>query len=598
MSLGFLLFLSMAALLLGAGLGIVLENRAWGIAALKGLMASFIGGLLALHLLPEAYASLGAMSLALVVAGFLAMVLPEHLLKERHNHTSDRLFTAEILWMGLAVHQLADGAALALASSQVKGDWQLAAVVLAHRVPVAAVIIWLFNKTNRSRGGWLRLGIMAIATFVGAFFARSLTPLMTSGFVEGFYAFMAGTFLHFLVHDFLDHHAHRVKDKSSEFFGFMGGLALLIFSMNSNLFGSAQHNHGNSGSGGFFETFLILLKETAPYLLLGLTISGLIHAFMPTSPFAWMRKGGPMRQSVKGMLFGLPLPICSCGVLPLFLSLARKGAPPAALIAFLIATPELGVDSFLLSVKLLGVQFTTVRLVVAMVLPIVIALIVIRFLPSQPIIQEGVKSCCKVHSDTDAKPPWWHFAYVNLVDDIFPYVFFGLTIAALAQVLWPVTSFASMVGTWDVLLLGALGIPFYVCASASIPFALVLLERGFSVGAVVVFLFAGPATNVATILTVDKAFGPRTGLKLAITAFLVAVSAGLIINRIYTPESLDVLHLHEHPWKLLDYFTVGALLLLSLFSLYRHGPLHWFSNLVAMIPGVSHHPSLEEPHKH
>lgn len=594
MSLIFLLFLSMVALLVGALFGLAFEKRVWGIAALKGLMASFLGGLLVFHLLPEAYHAIGWVSILLIVLGFLAMVLPEQIAIGRQPQ-GDRVYSAEILWLGLALHQLADGAALTLASADLKNDWQLAAVVLAHRIPVAAVIIWLFYKINKRKAGWLRIGVMALATLIGALFSKSLTPFMSSGVIEGFYAFMAGTFLHFLVHDFLDHHAHDLKDKSFEFFGFLGGIALLLLSMSGTIFSATSHghhaHHGDPGTdASFLNTFLILLKETAPYLLLGLVISGLIHAFMPASPFAWMRRGGPLRQSAKGMLFGLPLPICSCGVLPLFLSLARKGAPPAALIAFLIATPELGIDSFLLSVKLLGVKFTTVRLIVAMVLPIVIALIIIRFLPAIPQVAQETKSCCASHNKQDSKPSWWRFAFINLVDDIFPFVFFGLLIAALAQVLWPVTSLGNLVGVWDVLLLGALGIPFYVCASASIPFAMILLERGFSIGAVVVFLFAGPATNVATVLTVDKAFGPKSGLKLALTSFCVAVLTGLIINFTYVPESLDVLKMHEHPWTLWDRFSVGLILILSLFSLYRNGPLHWFSNLVAIIPGVSHHP--------
>ena len=593
-----LIVLSMFALLVGAGLGILLENRAWGIAALKGLMASFIGGLLAIHLLPHAYEQLGGYSILLVLAGFLVMVLPERFLHEKGPHPSGRLYTAEILWIGLVLHQLADGAALALASSDLKSDWHLAAVVLAHRIPVAAVIIWLFRRTQQGRSGWLRILTMGVATIIGAAFAKSLTPLLSNGAIDGFYAIMAGSFLHFLVHDFLDHHAHRLTDKSSEFLGFIGGLGLLLLTTGPIFGGSEGHGHGNAAHAAtdfsFFETFMILLKETAPYLLLGLIISGLIHAFMPASPFAWMRKGGHFRQSAKGMLFGLPLPICSCGVLPLFLSLAKKGAPPAALIAFLIATPELGVDSFLLSVKLLGVKFTMVRLIVAIVLPVVIALLAVRFLPKLATNSEPATGhCCSSGEKAKSKPSWWRFAFISLVDDIFPFVFFGLMIAALAQVLWPVSSLGGLVGTWDVLLLGALGIPFYVCASASIPFAMILLERGFSVGAVIVFLFAGPATNVATVLTVNKAFGPRSGIKLATIAFVVAAVTGLLINQVYVPGSLDILQMHEHPWAWWDKIAVGSILLLSLTSLYRTGPLHWFGNLIAMIPGVSRHPPAE-----
>jgi uncharacterized protein len=361
-------------------------------------------------------------------------------------------------------------------------------------------------------------------------------------------------------------------------------------------------------------------------------------------------------------MFGLPLPICSCGVLPLFLSLTRKGVPPACAIAFLIATPELGVDSFLLSIKLLGMEFSLVRLLVAMVLPIGIALILVRFLrePVEVVAEvEPTKSCCKhkhtenaahehehdhghahghvhehghdhghghghghahghdpghghahehghghghghahgrTHDVGGSQKPWWHFAFVSLVDDIFPFVFFGLLVAAVAQTIWPEGDISQMVGHWDVVLLALIGIPFYVCASASVPFALVLLQHGFSVGSVVVFLFAGPATNVATVLTVDKAFGKGAGLKLAGTALVLAVITGFLINAVYTPDDLGILQLHDHGWTLLDQLALSAIALLCLASLYRGGPLHWISNVMSIVPGLIHHPRNGEGH--
>jgi len=614
-----LLALSIVALILGAGIGLLLLNRGWGIAALKGLMASFLGGLLFLHLLPHAYALLGPWSLLWMAAGFLAVILPERL-GSHHDH-GGRIFTAEILWIGLIIHQLTDGVGLAMASHQGASGWHLVLVVLAHRIPVAAVVIWLFTRQSRQREGWLRIGAMALATIAGAVFWETLSPLFSSQIVNGLYAFIAGSFLHLLTHDFIDHHAHRDLDRRGEFMAFMLGIALLIgaetlIHTDLTLTGSDPavtavahdgHDHGDSsagqlmsahaGAGAFIDAFVALVRETAPYLLLGLVISGILHRYMPASPIGWLQRGGPLTQSAKGMAFGLPLPICSCGVLPLFLGLSRKGVPPACLVAFLIATPELGVDSFLLSVKLLGLEFSVVRLIIAIVLPLVIAMIAIRFLPDRPIEQEPVKSCCKKGGDVAAQPKaWWRFAFVDLVDDIFPFVVFGLTIAAVAQVIWPASSFGDLVGQWDVLLLGALGIPFYVCASASVPFALVLLQQGFSVGAVVVFLFAGPATNVATILTVNKAFGPGTGMKLALTSFLVAIATGFLINAVYDPGQLDIIDLHAHGWTFINAAGTIAIVALGIAGLYRHGPLHWLSTVLGMIPGMTHHPTAtEEP---
>ncbi len=595
-----LILLSIIAILGGAGVGILLTDRGWGIAALKGLMASFLGGLLILHLLPEAYHKIGAWSLLFIFAGFLFMLLIE-MLHIRGDHGGGRFFTAEVLWAGLIIHQITDGIGLAVASESMAGDLRMALAVIAHRIPVAAVVIWLFGKRNQKAQAWWRIAGMILATVVGALFARNLAPWLSSGVVDIFYAFIAGSFLHLLTHDFLDHHAHDPLDRRGEFLAFLAGIGLLVlaerFLPGGIAHGAETTEHGPT-AGDFLHSMLVLVRETAPYLLLGLVISGLLHAYMPASPISWLKKGGPLRQSAKGMIFGLPLPICSCGVLPLFLGLARKGVPAACLVAFLIATPELGIDSFLLSIKLLGWKFTSVRLIVAMVLPMAIALIAVRFLGRHPVGDRATaENCCgDAEKGREETKSWWRFAFVDLVDDIFPFVFFGLCIAAFAETLWPTSSFTEFVGQWDILLLAALGIPFYVCASASVPFALILLHHGFSVGAVVVFLFAGPATNVATVLTVNKAFGNRSGLKLAVISFFTAILMGFLVNGLYTPGELDVFQIRDHGWTLIDYFSIAGIGLLGLTSLYRFGPLHWISTVVGMIPGIIHHPPAEAEH--
>lgn len=605
-----LLAFGMLALLSGATIGWLMQRSAWGLAALKGLMASFIGGMLLLHLLPEAYIKAGPIALLFVALGFLFMILPERLAHHKDHKPVGRFFTAEMLWIGLFLHQATDGMGLALASEGAMASWQLALVVISHNVPVAAVVFWMFLRNGTPKQAWLRIGAMGLATLAGALFSRVLEPVLSGNSINLFFAFITGSFLHLMFHDFLDHHAHLERDRRAEFLAFSVGVGLLI--VLERFVGAppevAGHAHHAAGP-GFAQSFILLARETSPYLLLGLIISGLLHAYLPASPIAWLKRGGHLGQSVKGMLFGLPLPICSCGVLPLFLSLSRKGVPPACAIAFLIATPELGVDSFLLSIKLLGMEFSLVRLIVAMVLPIAIALLLVRFLPA-PVEAEEPKSCCKhKHSETDADghshgetvaentpKPWWQFAFVSLVDDIFPFVFFGLFVAAVAQTIWPEGNLSQLVGQWDVVILALIGIPFYVCASASVPFALVLLQHGFSVGAVVVFLFAGPATNVATVLTVNKAFGKGAGLKLAGTALVLAMITGFLINAVYTPDNLGILQLHDHGWTLLDRLAFSAIAILCLASLYRSGPLHWMSNVMSIIPGLIHHPRNSESH--
>ncbi|MCB1042739.1 MAG: permease [Acidobacteria bacterium] len=595
-SITILILASLVALPVGGLFARLMSSHGWGIAALKGLMASFFGALLLVHLLPEAYERLGPLSLVLAGLGFLIMVAFERLLPGSGHHATDgnsRFFTAEMLWIGLLLHQLTDGVGLALASSSLADDLPMALMVIAHRIPVAAIIMWLFLREKNERGAWVRLAAMGGATVVGALGASWLGLLLDSVVVNGAYALIAGSFVHLLIHDFIDFHAHRRVDRNWEFGAFFAGL--VIFAVTQSYLGDSDvhlHAHG-SPSLSFGAAFVALLQATAPYLLLGLIISGLLHAYMPQRPVAWLNRGGPLKQAAKGMLFGLPLPICSCGVLPLFMSLSKKGLPTAALVAFLVATPELGVDSFLVSVKLLGWEFSIVRLIAAIVLPVAIAMLAVSWLGT-PLNVEQEKSCCAKKNAESAPVSWWRFAFVDLVDDIFPLICFGLIAAALAQVLWPVQSVQNPFGHWDIVLLGVIGIPFYVCASASVPIALVLLQHGFSVGAVLVFLFAGPATNISTILTVNKVFGEGKGLKLAALALAVAVVFGVLVNIFYQPTDLDFLELHEHHLRWWDWITLSAMGLLALASMWRSGPLHWISSLASMVPGLIHHPPQSE----
>ncbi len=594
-----LIIASIFALFIGAVFAKVMHTRGWGIAALKGLMASFFGCLLLVHLIPEAYQRLGGISFVFVALGFFAMIMLERLLPGDHHDggESNRFFTAEMVWVGLLIHQLTDGIGLALATENMANDAPMAWMVIAHRVPVAAIVMWLFVRRGDHRGAWLRLGAMGLATMVGALGAASLGDVLDSGVINASYAFISGSFIHLLIHDFIDFHAHRPSDRHWEFGAFFVGIAIFFWSQGAwaDSVGHAELHDSAAGSGHFADAFLVLLQATAPYLLLGLLISGILHQFMPQRPIQWLNRGRPLTQSIKGMLFGLPLPICSCGVLPLFLGLSKKGLPTAALLAFLIATPELGIDSFLISAKLLGWQFTIVRLIAAVFLPVAIALSAVAWIGKPQVIEE-TKACCESDPKQEGAvdpPVWWRFAFVDLVDDIFPLIMFGLIVAALAQVLWPVDLMQNQFGNWDILLLGLLGIPFYVCASASVPIALILLQHGFSVGAVLVFLFAGPATNISTVLTVNKVFGPGKGLRFGALALGWSVAVGLVVNAVYDPATLDIMEFHEHSWVWWDWVAVIAITLLALASMWRSGPLHWISSLAGMVPGLVHHPPQE-----
>ncbi|MDE5959958.1 MAG: permease, partial [Muribaculaceae bacterium] len=115
----------------------------------------------------------------------------------------------------------------------------------------------------------------------------------------------------------------------------------------------------------FLATFWAMLCEMAPYLLLGFLFAGMLHAFLPAS-FYNRHLGRPGFWSVaKAAMFGVPLPLCSCGVIPTAMSMRRQGASRAATVSFLISTPQTGVDSILATGSLLGWPLALIRPIAA-----------------------------------------------------------------------------------------------------------------------------------------------------------------------------------------------------------------------------------------
>ena len=242
---------------------------------------------------------------------------------------------------------------------------------------------------------------------------------------------------------------------------------------------------------------LELSIESAPALVLAYVVGGLATSFMKESYMNWMARGQSWKQSLKGIVVGLPLPICSCGVVPLYQTLVKKGAPPAAAIAFLMATPELGLDAILISLPLLGPSMTTIRLVGAVVVSLALGILVGRMISrrenTEPVFTEASSE------NNDQGLSWQERVrfglkegLIDLVDHTGPWIVFGLCLAAAIE---PVLE--QSYSSWkdhplEVLIFGALGLPIYVCASGATPLVAVFLAHGVSPGAAMAFLLTGP----------------------------------------------------------------------------------------------------------
>ncbi|RKF14550.1 permease [Alginatibacterium sediminis] len=293
--------------------------------------------------------------------------------------------------------------------------------------------------------------------------------------------------------------------------------------------------------------FWLLFLDSAPWLLFGLIIAGWIKVFVPLS---WMQQqlgAEGFTTTVKAAVLGAPLPLCSCGVIPAALGLRRSGASKSATTAFLVATPETGVDSVSMTYVLLGPVMAIVRPIAAISSAIVAGVLVGRDSAAAMQTKESSQqSCCasqakQAPTQQAVAPPsvfrsaitGLHYAANNLIRDTTPWLLVGLLFAAIVNTFIP-DDFLSAWGSGFIgmLVMIVISIPMYICATASTPIAAGLLLSGVSPGAVLVFMLAGPATNIASLGLVRSELGNHT---------LVAYLTGVIGTAVLFGLGLDAL---------------------------------------------------------
>ena len=268
--------------------------------------------------------------------------------------------------------------------------------------------------------------------------------------------------------------------------------------------------------------------ESAPFLVFGLGAAGLLVWLLPQSRLGrWLSGSGPA-PVVKAALMGIPFPLCSCSVVPVATGLLRGGASPGATLSFLISTPENGADSLALSYVLLGPVMTVARPLAALCSGVTAGLLAPSTLP-QP-AEKSPCGCCGGKSSRSLKQSMT-YAFSDMLQDLVPWLSLGLVIAALMACLLQPTSLAAWgSGLGAKLLMVVLGVPMYICASASTPVAASLLAAGMSPGTVLVFLLAGPATNLGTLAIVHREMGMRSLSAYLVGACLVPVVCGSVLD--------------------------------------------------------------------
>jgi uncharacterized membrane protein YraQ (UPF0718 family)/copper chaperone CopZ len=346
----------------------------------------------------------------------------------------------------------------------------------------------------------------------------------------------------------------------------------------------------------WFLTFVaaswVVFGAMAPYLLLGFVVAGLLSVVI--SP-EWVERhlgGNGLGQVVKASLFGVPLPLCSCGVIPVAASLRRHGASKGATTAFLLSTPQTGVDSIAVTYGLLGPFLAVVRPVAALVTGVFGGGLVQAFNGNGVTVDgdaddgpEG--SSCSSDCCDDDRPKnrpkiveAFHYGLVVLPRDIGKALILGVAISGLIAAFVAPQALESSLGggLWPMLAAMAIGIPLYVCATASTPIALGLIHAGLSPGAALVFLISGPATNSAALTTLWKVLGRRAAIIYLLTVAVASLATGLAVDGLIgaggLPESALVpaaasiadqgAHAHHEGGGAMSWFeTASALVLLA-----------------------------------
>lgn len=317
---------------------------------------------------------------------------------------------------------------------------------------------------------------------------------------------------------------------------------------------------------------LNILNQMSPYILLGFILAGMLHVFIRPDTMSHHLSGHGWRPVVKAALLGIPLPLCSCGVLPTAVALRRQGASKGASTSFLIATPQTGVDSIAATYALLGLPFAIVRPIAALVGSVAGGMAVDRSdkdgdndMPVTASATACSDGCCQSAAEAEAprgfiNKMWAAVKYglTDMVASVGKWLVIGLVVAAVITVAVPDSLFLSLAEypRLAMLVMVAVAVPMYVCATGSIPIAMSLMLKGLTPGVGFVLLMAGPAANFASVMVLSKSLGRRATAVYVLSVVVTAILFGLLIDYLLPAQWFaiggaadTIAHCHvEWPW--------------------------------------------------
>lgn len=319
----------------------------------------------------------------------------------------------------------------------------------------------------------------------------------------------------------------------------------------------------------YIMPFISLLNEMSPYLLLGFLIAGVLKVYVPAEQYIGHIASPTFRSVLWAAMAGVPLPLCSCGVIPAGMSLRKEGASRGATVSFLISTPQTGVDSIAATYSLLGLPFAVIRPLAAFITGLFGGAATNKFSASESNNDISTEDKSLEYQGKNKLIHLLHYAFVEMIQNIGKWLIIGILAAGIIAVFMPDTLFTIYLNNplLNMLIVLAIAVPTYTCATGSIPLAAVLMMKGLTPGAALVFLMAGPATSVASIGVIGKALGKKTLIVYLGSIITGAVIFGLLVDYLLPPEWFDMSRMNHD----------------LMHSAHDHSGFSWFKTIASVI---------------
>lgn len=562
-------------------LAALLQRRPALVPLLDNFVLVAVGGIVIVDVVPQSAARAGPAAIGAAVIGlFLPIILHQvdELLQRGRpggagaGRTARDIVLVGAFLLGTFVHAFFDGTALAAAAIEPG----LALGVLLHRLPVGLALWVIVRPALGLKRTLLVAGALVAGTVVGALLGEAAIAGASGAALALVQAFIAGSILH-IVAESPPIAASKAGDGAvttakSRTFGLAGAAlaatTLFVLDMLHEHGEHAAHPAHAEEALAAGDAFMALAFDVAPAAVLSFVLVGFLTALYPPGAPPLGGRGIRVVDAAVGVGAGLPHPLCTCTVAPLYTTLLERGASPAAARAFLVAAPELGVPAVLLSARLLGLPFTAARVVGAALLAWLV----------------GLGGAATRAAATPSVPavPFGHrlrhglrHGLLDAVDHVGPWILLGLGVAALLEPALDEGALALVPPALQTILLAALALPLYLCAAGATPLAALLVHKGVTAGAALAFLLVAPATSMPTLKLVRRLHGRGAATTFALLVVGGAVAAGLLAGPAFGLLGVDVsLALHERAGSRPSWLEQASLMVaaaLLLVSLARQG---------------------------